>query len=421
LSWTLWHSDEVDPRWFLRGLQIGDAEVSVRRLPPSDAASPRDFHRLPTHIKNILYLDCPDIIVEWGNSPVLAIEISEEAGTGHNAFQRFGRIVAAAEAGVPVLYVYPEHVWVQRMAGGRWDTLNPLLCVAMEEVSRVHGIPVLLYRYPTHRDPSRPGAAPPPGTGKGLRKGTDGMPDPHDPEIREMFTFSQAVLSVARSDGRAALARLIHHPLARDRRNLMAAMVPHRVRQAATRGTGATAPSPLSSCTAVKTADVLQLLRHLANLPSDHDFGVLATREHTVIYHPDADPRPDPYAGALAALDYLRCRAGPTYEDRHTNLAIAWGKVSLHGGGLTIGRPPSRNVARNRSIEKFLQPVRELYTDSSRVLLGKQYRELHPHEIPRYFMQLRFGTTFTKTKLVRMLAHLCDAVIFWDGALWREG
>jgi predicted DNA-binding WGR domain protein len=158
----------------------------------------------------------------------------------------------------------------------------------------------------------------------------------------------------------------------------------------------------------------------MSGIGESHDFGLLGSREETVIYHPDANPRSDPYAGALAAVDYVWCRTGRTYEDRHMNLAIAWGRVSEDGETLRVVRP-SDHSAQKRSVKSFTERVRNLYKDESRVLLAKRYQDLAPAEIPRYFMQLRFGTTFTKEKLVRMLAYLCDAVLFWDGVLWREG
>ena len=53
----------------------------------SDASKPSDFHKMPDHIRKILYLDTCDLIVEKDNEPVFSIEITTEAGTGHNAFQ----------------------------------------------------------------------------------------------------------------------------------------------------------------------------------------------------------------------------------------------------------------------------------------------------------------------------------------------
>lgn len=40
--------------------------------------------------------------------------------------------------------------------------------------------------------------------------------------------------------------------------------------------------------------------------------------------------------------------------------------------------------------------------------------------IPRYYMQARYGCTFTKPKEVRIYCYFADAILFRDGALWRE-
>ena len=61
---------------------------------------------MPDHIRRILYLDAPDLIVEHNNEPIFSIEITTEAGTGHNAFQRFSRIAASVENSVPAFYIY---------------------------------------------------------------------------------------------------------------------------------------------------------------------------------------------------------------------------------------------------------------------------------------------------------------------------
>ena len=74
----------------------------------SDANNAKNFHTMPDHIKKILYLDAPDLIVEIDHEPIFSVEVSTEAGTGHNAFQRFARLAASVENNVPAFYIYPE-------------------------------------------------------------------------------------------------------------------------------------------------------------------------------------------------------------------------------------------------------------------------------------------------------------------------
>ena len=53
--------------------------------------------------------------------------------------------------------------------------------------------------------------------------------------------------------------------------------------------------------------------------------------------------------------------------------------------------------------------------------LTKDYSNIKFEELPRYFMQLRFGSTFSKPKEIRVYSYFSDALLFPDGALWREG
>ena len=79
------------------------------------------------------------------------MEVTTEAGTGHNAFQRFARIAAAVENSVPAFYIYPEGKIITRKGEptGRWDEINPLIFNALEAIMSIYGIPALLYYFPT--------------------------------------------------------------------------------------------------------------------------------------------------------------------------------------------------------------------------------------------------------------------------------
>lgn len=124
--------------------------IAINKMYESDASKPSDFHKMPDHIRKILYLDACDLIVEKDNEPVFSIEITTEAGTGHNAFQRFARIAASVENSVPAFYIYPEGVIVTRQnTPPRWDKINPLVFRALESVMSIYQIPALLYYFPS--------------------------------------------------------------------------------------------------------------------------------------------------------------------------------------------------------------------------------------------------------------------------------
>jgi hypothetical protein len=170
--------------------------------------------------------------------------------------------------------------------------------------------------------------------------------------------------------------------------------------------------SPLSAVTMVPTDS---LLLHLAPYEQNgyQIGGLLRQRPQTAIYQVDAAFRGDPYPGALAAIDYLRCREGKTFEERRHNLVLAFGKV-------TPDRTTGLQVVNTKgaSINDFVAAVQG---SASKNLLTKDWSQLKPEEIPRYYMQARYGSTFSKVKHIRVFSYFADAILFPDGALWRDG
>jgi hypothetical protein len=71
-------------------------------------------------VQRVLAYDRPDIILLHGGAPILVIEETVEVPSGHNVGQRFARIAAAAECGVPCLYFGP---YVAQKHGG--ETAGP--------------------------------------------------------------------------------------------------------------------------------------------------------------------------------------------------------------------------------------------------------------------------------------------------------
>lgn len=67
-------------------------------------------------VQRVLAYDRPDIILLQGEIPILVVEETVEVPSGHNVGQRFARIAAAAECGVPCLYFGP---YVARKHGGK--------------------------------------------------------------------------------------------------------------------------------------------------------------------------------------------------------------------------------------------------------------------------------------------------------------
>ena len=74
-------------------------------------------------------------------------------------------------------------------------------------------------------------------------------------------------------------------------------------------------------------------------------------------------------------------------------------------------------VSKKCSVDDF---VADVQSSEGKNLLGKDYDELRVYEIPRYYMQVRYGSMFSKNKHIRIYSYFADAILFKDGALWRD-
>ena len=405
----IWYSTQAIADWLIKHTNLRSQKLELRRLAESDASKPSEFYRVPGHLKNILYLDAPDIIVEKEGEPIVAVEISKEAGTGHNAFQRFARIAAAVENLVPAVYIYPEATFIRRQSSQRWDRINPNVFNALEHLMQIYGVPALLFYHPTYYA-NHSNAAPPTNSIKGLKNDTQfpSAPDANNNEMREFFEFINLIVS--RSLRGKSKIPLINERIVMSRRSWMQS-------EYALKGGNARTWSPDTSTVVVQTQELLDFLKKF--VPQDYVFGDLLTyRKETVIYQVDAKFRGDPYPGVLSALDYMKCRLGKTYEDRDKNLAISWGRIE-HAENRLMQVISTHNT----SINDYISALSSVRTSPQKCLLGiTNFSDLrNSYLIPRYYMQARYGCMFTKVKHIRVFSYFADAILFQDGALWREG
>jgi len=116
------------------------------------------FAENPKLVQDILYLDKPDVIVTSGQpeEPIVGVEFSAEAPSGHDCFQRIPRAAASVEHGVPFAYLFPKRKWVERGTGGRWDLYNPLVFQVLLHISRFHGVPALGFLWPADEERGNP-------------------------------------------------------------------------------------------------------------------------------------------------------------------------------------------------------------------------------------------------------------------------
>lgn len=415
--YRVWYSTESFANFVIDHTILSkQPNIIKNKMYESDANNPTRFHTMPDHIRKILYLDAPDLIVEKDNEPVFSIEVTTEAGTGHNAFQRFARIAAAVENSVPAFYIYPEGAIITRKgASPGWDEINPLIFHALESVMSVYEIPALLYYFPsdiaTHLNTPEKS---PNLRNKGLRFDPDiftypGCPEATAPSMVKMFEAIDEVLKITDEHGvKPGRKRLLGNLTIRDHRNYMHSQFTNKAH-----GKSAKDMSPLTAVTKVPTEFLLNYLTRYED--NSYQVGeLLRSREYTEIYQVNAKFRGDPYPGALAAIDYLTCREGKTFEDRKNNLVLVFGKLEVDYEAKSI----SISNEKGSTITDFFKDVKNC---SRHNLLVKDYGDLRNVDIPRYLMQVRYGSTYSKVKHIRVYSYFSDAILFPDGSLWRDG
>ena len=414
--YRIWYSTESFADYIIDHTLIKQRDYVKSRLFESDANNPRNFHTMPDHIRKILYLDAPDLIVEKDNEPIFSVEVTTEAGTGHNAFQRFARIAASVENNVPAFYIYPEGVIISRKnAEPRWDRINPAIFKALESVMSIYDIPALLFYYPSDiKQYSNQNVLSSPNLAtKGLRNDIDitrytACPDSNSEEMIALFNCLNVVIEATEAkgvhDGRVALLRNL---VIRQRRDYMNNEFVEKAN-----GRTLCEMSPVSATYKESSA---YLLNHLSQYEcNNYSVGeLLRNRETSIFYQVDAMFRGDPYPGALAAIDYLMCREGRTFEERRSNLVLVFGSLSLDHETQDLSIVDNKKS----TINTLIQNVQNCENHN---LLTREYASLRNYEIPRYFMQMRYGSTYSKVKHIRVYSYFADAILFPDGSLWRD-
>lgn len=410
--YRVWYSTENFADYIIHNTRLNSiSDIKKLKLYESDANNPRNFHKMPDHIRKILYLDAPDLIIEKDGDPIFSIEVSTEAGTGHNAFQRFARIAASIENDVPCIYIYPEGALISRQGQGiRWDKINPSIFQALKSIRNIYKIPALLFYYPTVIDQTDIINSEYIRT-KGLLYDNNYLscPKADNLEMIAMFNIINKIIDMTEDYGiHQARERLLADRLIQERIDWM----DYEYYSKALDRTY-NEMSPMTSTLKIPTQYLVNYLKRYFS--GNYILGdLIKSRDETIIYKINAKFRGDPYPGALAAIDYLVCRENKTYEDRKYNLVLLFGDVFINNDLEQI------DVIDNgkSTISDFIKDVK----NAKRLnLLDKSYNELSCEEIPRYLMQVRYGSTYSKVKHIRVYTYFADAIIFPDGALWRDG
>jgi hypothetical protein len=409
MKYRIWYSTEPFADFVIDNTELKNKTYVKKKMYESDANNAKNFHTMPDHIKKILYLDAPDLIVEIDQEPIFSVEVSTEAGTGHNAFQRFARLAASVENNVPAFYIYPEAAIITRQNNPpKWDKINPLVFKALDDVMSIYNIPALLYYYPSDYRTHPVASTSTNQLSKGIlhdpNRNYSGSPLGTDSEMSNMFYAMNEIISIFERHGIVkGREKLLSNRTVIARRTFM--------NQEYTNKGGHLNMSPLSATIKISTEELLKYLSKYET--KNYKIGeLLRSRKETIIYKVDASFRGDPYPGALAAIDYLLCREGKSFEERKYNLVICWSNVVENKKLKTIELKGTKG-----KIDDFIKAVK---ASENKNILGKCYNEIKSDEIPRYYMQVRYGSTYSKVKHIRVFSYFADAILFPDGALWRD-
>lgn len=137
-KFTILYDEPHEAEWFRR-LHPDFADADEESI---TSASRR------TEVQQVLAYDRPDIVLLDSGQPVLVVEETVEVPSGHNVGQRFARLAAAAEAGIPVLYFGP---YVAKKHGGETAGprfMNVRLFHALDAMTRATGTAVTTINWP---------------------------------------------------------------------------------------------------------------------------------------------------------------------------------------------------------------------------------------------------------------------------------
>jgi hypothetical protein len=278
----------------------------------------------------------------------------------------------------------------------------------MEDVMTIYKIPALLFYFPSDYRTHSNAQTSPNIRNKGLKYDSNrnfaGSPDSTHSEMVLMFDVINEIISVVEQSGVIeGRGKLLGKRIISTRKTLMQ-------QEFAIKG-GNDNMSPLTATIKIPTE---YLLNHLSQYENrNYEIGeLLRSREETIIYKVDAAFRGDPYPGTLAAIDYLLCREGKTFEERKYNLVMCWGKLKIDEEEETFTIDSEKST-----VHDFVNAVK---ASEGKNLLTKDFADIPISEIPRYYMQVRYGSMFSKVKHIRVFSYFADAILFPDGALWRD-
>jgi len=374
----LWyHENKSFAEYLIELTELNNYNPEIEKL-----RTGKRFAENPEMIKNILYLDIPDVIITYGfpEKPILGVEFCAEAPSGHDVFQRVARVAAAAEFGAPFAFIFPEKKWVIReKMGGRWDLYNPLSMRALINIGRLHKIPILAFFWEADQTYGN--------KAQGflqMDEEFENLPDRNTAEIRKFIEFVNKIIYYTNKN--LPFSEMVYDPFVSEREAWMWRKYCSRFE----RKPDLFRWSPLTSCRLLKTEQLIDIINEKIGRAVDLPQYILS-RDECIVYEPRTKQfRADPYAGSLIGIDYLVCRTGQTIRHRYRNLIMHFKEIEYESMKEKYLRYYFRSCPFNPKYDKI-----------------DRFLTLH----------LRDGCRYTKQKELRIYCYIADLLMFADAVL----
>jgi len=383
----IWHAGNLnEANWFINNSShAGTLHFIPMEIPKPGSAA---FLNLPEPMKNILRLDAPDLIVTIEiagvDTPVVVLELTTTTPQSQHAKQRMPRLVAAAEALVPSIYIIPRC----KRSGGTLYSLGPDVHFFQEKIYTYTNVPSLQYDWPDSNG--------------GLLNDLTYPNEPRSTEpsiikafqvIEEFINERLAAMNAADYIRRLGVNGLLTAELTLQSTAARAATV---------------AVGNFPTLVEINTADLAAFMTTNTGMAVNHINNTLSRiperikkRDRTIIFQPSGrilGHAGDPYTGMLAFFDYCFCRFGANIEERNKNLVLMPMNPALNTISTHYASDGYHHYWENKC------PFRNPTTPT----INEQFKLSH---------NLQYGCVFTKIKPLRIHGYFSDMIIFQDSVL----
>lgn len=389
-------TDQVASSKWIKKILTNDFVLIEEGIPK--AGSP-DFLNLTEKLKNILRLDKPDIIIskikDGLEKPLVSIELSACKLQTQHIEQRMARIIAAAENGVPAIYICGKELI------GTDDKLvpfDPKHYDLMYKIGDINEVPTFFYHWPT----------------KGKQYiheiGIQGSPPIDNPEIQKAISMIKILINEENNLSRT-VSYFNNDKIEKEFSNLKSRALGKKydLYKMAYKKDG----NPIKNSTLLEI-NTNELLNFLSNYMERDKNWIQKTiksfpkrilgREKTIIFKPNTTKSRmfikagDPYVGMIASFDYAFCRTGKTVDQRSKNLIY----MPLNEDDSYM----KRTLAKDGFNKFYKKDCPFKSTEVEKV--QDQFKIAH---------HLQYGCTFTKIKPMKIYSNFTDLMVFKDSLL----